>query len=393
MYLQDIQGVLDGQFVTIKYDCSGGFERCGKEWNLKLKDAKKNAEKNNGSHICRQCQLKSNNPGTRPEVKAKIKQTINEKYNGVLPLNNEENTKKRNEKMFGTQEAIDARSEKTKQTNLEKFGVEHPMFLDEIKEKQKLAMRENHGVDHPLQSPKIKEKKTKTCRDVYGVDNVMQVPEIAKKQQESTEAIFGVKHYNQLPEMKEYMSSHCAEWLSESWKSGWQIGKPKSEEQKQKQRETVSRMILNGNWKGGYNTSKKGLYFPSNKCGKNIVTYRSSQEAIYNWFLDMVDTTVEFYEPEPLRIEYEFEGTHFYIPDFIIKYKTGEIVIKEIKADFLMDDLRTLAKIEAGKKHCEKNNVIYEVVSYREIEKLNIDYYELIELDCFQPFSNEKVNH
>ena len=50
MYLKDIEGILPGQKIKIKYDCDGGNERCGKEWELMLKVAQKNFEKNDGRH-------------------------------------------------------------------------------------------------------------------------------------------------------------------------------------------------------------------------------------------------------------------------------------------------------------------------------------------------------
>ena len=41
MYLQSIDGVLQSYEVKIKYDCDGGFEKCGQEVILKFKYAEK----------------------------------------------------------------------------------------------------------------------------------------------------------------------------------------------------------------------------------------------------------------------------------------------------------------------------------------------------------------
>lgn len=55
---------------------------------------------------------------------------------------------------------------KTKKTNLEKWGVENPSQVKEIKEKKKKTLIENWGVDHPSKSDIIKEKKRETISHI-----------------------------------------------------------------------------------------------------------------------------------------------------------------------------------------------------------------------------------
>jgi hypothetical protein len=95
MYLQELDGILLSQVVQIKYDCDGGHDRCGKEWEFKLKDAKKNFEKNDGKHICRKCTLKTKNPMFDNKNVEKIKKTNLERYGTEMPLNSEELVKQR----------------------------------------------------------------------------------------------------------------------------------------------------------------------------------------------------------------------------------------------------------------------------------------------------------
>ena len=92
MYLQEIPaGIFTTTIVKIKYDCEGGFERCGKEWSLKYVDAKKNFEKNNGKHICRKCLLTFNNQKNKKKERNKIKHTTHEKNPTTCVLNTDNN--------------------------------------------------------------------------------------------------------------------------------------------------------------------------------------------------------------------------------------------------------------------------------------------------------------
>lgn len=56
--------------------------------------------------------------------------------------------------------------EKSKQTNLEKYGVDNPAKADEIKEKIKNTNLKKYGVKHAFQAESVKEKihKTKTTK-------------------------------------------------------------------------------------------------------------------------------------------------------------------------------------------------------------------------------------
>ena len=47
--------------------------------------------------------------------------------------------------------------EKTKQTNLIKYGVEYPSQSKKIREKSKQTCLKRYGIEYPLQSEEIKE--------------------------------------------------------------------------------------------------------------------------------------------------------------------------------------------------------------------------------------------
>lgn len=63
------------------------------------------------------------------------------------------------------------RAEKTKQTNLEKYGCKNPFQSEEIKNKIKQTNIERYGVPVPTQNPNIRHKGQITCMEKYGVPN------------------------------------------------------------------------------------------------------------------------------------------------------------------------------------------------------------------------------
>lgn len=379
MYLKEIAGKLPDQDVRIKYDCAGGFKMCGQERTMNIEWAQTNFEKNGGKHICRSCVMSANNPMKRKEVQDKIKKTCLEKYGTEMPVNKKELVEERKAK-FKDEEFKKQWVEKHRQTSLERYGVEHPMHLDETKERQKKTVREKYGVDHPMRSEEVKKKTRKTNMERYGVENVAQTPEVRIKMAQTTLQRYGVEHYNQLPEMKDYLRENCRDWLAESWANPWAKGIVRPEEWNQKQRETVTKLMSAGEWMAGYPTSKKGFCYPS-KSKKDRVYFRSSYEAIYCYHLDNNDL-VEWFSFEPFRIPYEFEGkVRFYVPDFLVKWKGEEKVsIREIKAEFLREDDKQIAKKVAATLFANQNGMDYELLFDEDIKRLNVKFDYLKEI-------------
>ena len=62
--------------------------------------------------------------------------------------------------------------EKTKATNLKKFGVEWPGVSDIIKSKIKRTNQERRGVDYPFQSKEVQDKIPQTFLEKYGTKNI-----------------------------------------------------------------------------------------------------------------------------------------------------------------------------------------------------------------------------
>jgi hypothetical protein len=55
-----------------------------------------------------------------------------------------------------------------KQTNLEKYGVEHPLQCDSVKKTSVQTCLERYGVDNPAKNQQIKQKIQQTMKDRYG---------------------------------------------------------------------------------------------------------------------------------------------------------------------------------------------------------------------------------
>ena len=94
------------------------------------------------------------------------------------------------------------RQEKKKQTCLEKYGVENPQQLQEVKDKCKQTCLEKYGIEYPQQSQKIREKSKQTCLEKYGVAYSLQSQEVKDKIKLSCINIYGVENPSQSQEIK-----------------------------------------------------------------------------------------------------------------------------------------------------------------------------------------------
>lgn len=378
MFLNKIEGVLPGQFVRVKYDCYGGFERCGKEWDLKLKDAVKNHNDNNGLLICRQCQLKNNNPMFKKENVEKVKKTTEERYGTSCVMNTPENQKKQREK-YKDPEYVTKITEKRRKTCLETYDVDHPMKTKEVQDRQREAIRESLGVDYPLQNKDVLEKTKQTNKERYGVEWGLSCPEIRLKGIETMLEEYGVTHYNKLPEMKEYLRQNCTEWLAESYKNPWAKGITRPEEWNEKQSKTMTDKIINGE----INPEDARFYitghYLSEKCKKKPAFFRSSLELKMHYLLNN-DGNVEWYENEPFAIKYEKTPgvIRRYIPDFFVMLKTGKPKIMEMKPGFRMREEATQFKVEAANEFAREKGFDFEYIDEKMLSIVSLK--ELINL-------------
>ncbi len=376
MYMQELpEPIFTTTKVKIKYDC------CEVEREMKWVDANKNFTKNNGKHICKICgRTGQNNPACRPEVKAKMKATIDERYGGILPMNSKEAIEAKRQQ-FQDPEFVEQRNQKRIATSIEKYGAEHHMKTEEGKNAQKEAMIAKYGVEHPLQSPEIVAKMLQTVQERHGVNNVMQIQEVMERQQQTTLERHGVTHYNQLPEMKDYLRNHCKEWLADSYANPWAKGITRPEEWNKKQSETMTEKIINGKFSPEDPRFYYTGYYKSAKCKKPRAFYRSSLELIMHYVLDS-DSNIMWYENEPFSIKYEKSPgiIRNYIPDFFAFCKTGSPKLFEIKPAFRLREDSVRYKVEAALRFCETNNFEFVYIDEKYLNNLSLDLDYILKL-------------
>jgi hypothetical protein len=186
--------------------------------------------------------------------------------------------------------ANNIKNEKSKKTNLEKYGCEHPSQNEDIKNKmienslkkygckystQTQIMKtksietnlEKYGVKHAMQCKEIKTKTEDTNIKKYGCKNVFQNEEVKNKIKSNNLIKYGVEYNTQLESNKEQFKKTCLE------KYGYE-NPSQNEEIKKKKIETSLKNwgveypfqnseIMEKNIKQNY--KKKEYTFPSNK--------------------------------------------------------------------------------------------------------------------------------
>ena len=149
---------------------------------------------------------------------------------GLFDENAKEKSKQTNLEKYGFEFANQSPiiQEKTKQTNLEKYGFEYSLMSPIIQEKSKQTNLEKYGFEFANQSPVVKEKKKQTCLEQYGYDNVNKIPEIKEKGKISKQERYGNKNYNNRDKAKQ------------SWLQIYNVDNPsKNEEVKIKKKNTL----------------------------------------------------------------------------------------------------------------------------------------------------------
>lgn len=126
-----------------------------------------------------------------PEIQERQKQTCLERY-GV-------------ESSFAAEEV----KEKIKQTNLEKYGVENPGWTEESQQKIKQTNLKKYGYENAFQNPVIQEKARQKCLNKYGVENPFQSKEVKEKIKQTLFQEYGVDHPSKSKEIRERAEQTC----------------------------------------------------------------------------------------------------------------------------------------------------------------------------------------
>lgn len=110
-----------------------------------------------------------------------------------------------NLRKYGVEHATQSKEiqDKIKQTNLDRYGVEHATQSKEIQDRIKKTNLEKYGYENPLSSPEIRDKIVETNLEKYGVENVFQSEKIKDRIKQTNLDKYGAEFYFQTDEFKE----------------------------------------------------------------------------------------------------------------------------------------------------------------------------------------------
>ncbi len=140
------------------------------------------------------------------EILEKAKQTMIKRY-GVDCAMKLDEFKEKVQKTYRSNHTKEY--SKTKQTCLKKYGAESPMQTDEVKEKLKVNNLRKHGVEYTFQRDDVKETRKQTLIKKYGVDNPLSVDEFCEKAKRTNLERYGVENPTQCKATMEKRTQTC----------------------------------------------------------------------------------------------------------------------------------------------------------------------------------------
>ena len=223
---------------------------------------------------------------------------------------------------FGDYACSDCRLVHQRKSCMEKYGVDNPVKLEEVRKRMEETSLQRYGVKNPMQSSIVRSRIEQSIYEKYGVDNVSQSLEVQKKREQTfinrynatspfgnaeirekisntLKSKYGVENPSQIPEVKEK--------LKQSFINHYGVDNPnKSPEIREKTAQTLYK-------NGTTPTSKQQLYIFNlyNQNGKSCLNYPISY---YNADICFPD--------EKLDIEVDFGGHN-------LSVKTGKLTQEE----------------------------------------------------------------
>ena len=122
--------------------------------------------------------------------------------NGFYKVCSDFNAKDKNSCKICTEMRYKSRTENTKKSNLEKYGVENISQIQSIKDKKEKTCIEKFGASTNLKTKETKDKIKNTNRNKFGTDYPLQNTDILLKQQNTNIKRYGVKYQGQREEVK-----------------------------------------------------------------------------------------------------------------------------------------------------------------------------------------------
>jgi len=137
----------------------------------------------------------------RPEVRQKTKETNIRKYGCAVPTSNPDIVAKAaatfKERFVKGSTAHKNLIDKRKETSLQKYGVEFPMQRDEIKNRQHDSMETKYGVRHALLNDTLNNKRKTTNLEKFGVEEAVKSDVIKQKITETFQEKYGENNWTQ----------------------------------------------------------------------------------------------------------------------------------------------------------------------------------------------------
>ena len=132
-----------------------------------------------------------------------IKKTKNDRYGDVY-YTNIEKTKDTNLKRYGVENVFQSEEmqNKIRDNNFKKHGVKYSSQIPNVKEKIKQSNLNNYGVENASKCPEIKERVKTTNQVRYGVDNVFSLETVKSKIKDTNVNKYGVEYPSQSEEIK-----------------------------------------------------------------------------------------------------------------------------------------------------------------------------------------------
>lgn len=214
---------------------------------------------------------------------------------------------------------------RTKETNLEKYGVDNVFKSEQIKDKIKKTCFDKYGVEHHLRNKDILEKLKKTNKDKYGVEYVFHTKEAVKKCKETMIEKYGVEY----PLQSEFIMAKVRQTFLEKIGYEYPLLCP----------EIRQKIYSNNMDKYGYRTQFERIVIRE-KAKKTIMdrygvdSYFKTQEFISNYpiyWQQARETCLDKY-----GVEYPMQNPIIYSKCLSSLYRKKEYVFPSGRVDYIM---------------------------------------------------------
>lgn len=178
----------ESTYVDIKTKCRFVHQIYGGWWARPYKVLNGQSHPNGALEKSKKTNLDkygAENPMQNKEVQEKVKNTNLERYGNEFSFKNKEV------------------QEKIKLTNLERYGVDNPIKNKEIREKIKTINMDRYGVEYPVQNRNIQEKIKKKNVEKFGGDSPFSSLKIREKAKDTIISKYGVDNAAKNKEVQE----------------------------------------------------------------------------------------------------------------------------------------------------------------------------------------------